>query len=204
MNARWLVVAVALGTTTTLATPLTGASPTRIQPLLIAQVANAPRLLTATVLQMPDTLRTRMLASLAQGDVTGAISIWELEMGRQAPQWILLFQSAFSRENQRAGPCIEVARNIAAGFRHLGGKPTLIRFTSRGSDYLAFEVRAGDPRSTVQLSDRSLHVVVQFRDKIYDAFTGPEGLTMEEYLKRLVTEEGAQITSAVVNSLDAP
>jgi len=188
MNARWLVVAVALGATTTLATPMTGASPARIQPLLIAQVANAPRLLTATVLQMPDSVRTRMLASLAQGDVAGAISMWELEMGRQAPQWILLFQTAFSRENQRAGPCIDVAKNIAAGFKHLGGKPTFIRFTSRGSDYLAFELRAG---------------VVQFRDKIYDAFTGPQGLTMQEYLKRLVTEEGAQITSAVVNSWDA-
>ncbi|HLM43978.1 MAG TPA: hypothetical protein VK458_08925, partial [Myxococcaceae bacterium] len=150
MNARWLVVAVALGATTTLATPMTGASPARIQPLLIAQVANAPRLLTATVLQMPDSVRTRMLASLAQGDVAGAISMWELEMGRQAPQWILLFQTAFSRENQRAGPCIDVAKNIAAGFKHLGGKPTFIRFTSRGSDYLAFELRAG---------------VVQFRDK---------------------------------------
>lgn len=73
MNARWLVVAVALGTTTTFATPMTGAIPPRFQPLLIAQVPNASRLRTATVLQMPDSVRTRMLASLAQGDVAGAI-----------------------------------------------------------------------------------------------------------------------------------
>jgi hypothetical protein len=186
MNVRWLVMVVVLGATTTLASPVRGTAES------LAQV----------VLQMPDTLRTRMLASLAQGDLAGAVSMWELEMGRSAPRWLQAFQSAFSSDNRKAGPCIEVARSIATGFRHLGGKPSFIKFTSRGSDYLAFEVRAGEPLSTVQLSNQSIHVVVQLRNRIYDAFTGPQGLTMDEYLKRLMTEEGARITSTVLSSLE--
>ncbi|MCY1083213.1 hypothetical protein [Archangium lansingense] len=48
----------------------------------------------------------------------------------------------------------------------------------------------------------SLHVAVRLQNKIYDAFTGPQGLSEDEYIRRLVTEEGMKITSAVLNSLD--
>jgi hypothetical protein len=202
MNTRWIVVAVTLGATTALASSGRETSPALIQSVVMAQVATTPGLLTQAVLQMPDTLRARMLTALGRGDLAGAVSMWELEMGRSAPKWLHAFQSAFSLDNRRAGPCIEVARSIATGFKHLGGKPSFIKLTSRGSDYLAFEVRAGEPLSTVQLSNRSIHVVVQFRDKIYDAFTGPQGLTMDEYLKRLITEEGARITSTALSNLD--
>jgi hypothetical protein len=57
MNIRWLVVVVALATTTTLASPVSG---------------TAERISRA-VIQMPDTLKARMLAALARGDIAGAI-----------------------------------------------------------------------------------------------------------------------------------
>jgi len=92
--------------------------------------------------------------------------------------------------------------SISKAFQQMGGKPEFIRFTSHGSNYIAFEMRAGEPRSTVQLSDLSLHVAVRLQNKLYDAFTGPQGLPEDEYMRRLVTEEGMKITSAVLNSLD--
>ncbi len=168
-----------------------------------AQAVTQPLRISQFVLQMPDTVRSQMLTSLARGDIQGAIALYQLETGRQAlPQWLRLFELAFSAENRRPGPCIEVARRVSQAFQQLGGEPSFIRFTPQGSRYLAFEMRAGEPRSTVQLSDLSLHVAVRLQNKIYDAFTGPSGLPVDEYMRRLVTEEGMKITSTVLNSLD--
>ncbi|PTL85544.1 hypothetical protein [Vitiosangium sp. GDMCC 1.1324] len=173
MNIRWLVVVVALATTTSLASPVNGTA---------EQISRA-------VLQMPDTLKARMLAALARGDLSGAISLWQLETGRDAPKWLLAFQSAFSADNQKAGPCIQVARSIFDGFQRLGKTPTYVRFTATGTrwgdDFIAFELRAGDPRSTIQISNNATHYAVQIGDRIYDAMTEPTGLVMTEYMKRL-------------------
>ena len=173
MNIRWLVVAVALSATPTLASPVSGTAES------LAQL----------VLQMPDTLRTRILAALARGDLAGAISIWELEMGRSAPKWLQAFQSAFSTDNQKAGPCIEVARSVFEGFKRLGATPSYIRLSTTGTrwgdDFIAFELRAGDPRSSIQISNNAVHYAVQVGERIYDAMTGPKGLMMTEYMKRL-------------------
>jgi hypothetical protein len=109
-------------------------------------------------------------------------------------------QEAFSTTNQRAGPCIEVARSIFEGFRRLGANPSYLRFSAQGSRFLGFEMRAGKPSSTIQVSELRMHLVVQVKDRVYDAFTGPTGLPLSEYLKRLVTEEGATIASQVVAS----
>jgi len=173
MNVRGLLLAIVLCTAPVLASPATG--PAR-------QVLHA-------VLQMPDSLRVRMLAALARGEFAGAISLWELETGKNAPQWLLAFQSAFSTTNQRAGPCIQVARDVFEGFKRLGMKPSYVRLsttvTEWGDDFIAFERRAGEPRSAIRISDNALHFAVQVEDRIYDAMTGPTGLTVIEYLKRL-------------------
>jgi hypothetical protein len=175
MNGRWLVVAISLVATTTLASPVTG----------------PPEWISRAVLQMPDTLRTRMLATIAEGNLTGAISMWELETGRNAPKWLQAFQSAFSASNQKAGPCVEVARSVFQGFQRLGATPSYVRFTSTGTrwgdDFIAFELRAGDPRSTIQISNNAVHYAVQVGDRIYDAMTGPKGLVVTEYMRRLLS-----------------
>jgi hypothetical protein len=178
MNARWLVVALMLAATLPTA-------PSK------AQVASVPSRLTEAVLQMPDTLRARMLAALARGDLAGAISMWELEMGRSAPKWLQAFQSAFSAENQRAGPCIEVARSVFEGFKRLGANPSYIRFAATGAnrtdELIAFELRAGEPHSTIQISNNAVHYAVRVGDRIYDAMTGPTGIAVTDYMKRLLS-----------------
>src|SRR6218665_2662313 len=173
MNVRGLLLAIVLCPAPVLASPATG--PAR-------QVLHA-------VLQMPDSLRARVLAALARGDIAGAISLWELETGKNAPQWLLAFQSAFSTANQRAGPCIQVARDVFEGFKRLGAKPSYIEFVTKGSNrfdrVIAFELRDGDPSSTIQISENALHYAVQVENRLYDAMTGPVGLSLAEYMNRL-------------------
>jgi hypothetical protein len=145
-----------------------------------------------------------MLAAIARGDIQAAIVLWQAHTGRQdIPGWLRAFQSAFNTINQRAGPCIEVAKGIFEGFRNLGKAPTYLKFTSegtqRGANLLAFEVRAGEPRSTIQISENFVHYAVQVENRIYDAFTGPRGLAVAEYTKRLFSV--GNITTETVSSL---
>ena len=144
---------------------------------------------TRAALQVSDTLRLEVLKSLARGDIAGAIVMWELETGQAAPQWLLAMQSAFSVANQRAGPCIQVARSVFEGFKRLGAKPSYVRFITTGNEWqynlISFDLRAGEPRSAIQISDKSLHFTVQVGERFYDAMTGPAGLTIAEYMKRL-------------------
>jgi hypothetical protein len=173
------------------------------QQLFMSQHSSVPGLVRAAVLQMPSTLKARMLAAIARGDLAGAIALWELEMGRRAPQWLTEFQAAFNVANQRAGPCAEVARSVFEGFRRLGEKPAYVRFTStgsvRGANLIAWERRAGDSLSTIQISDNSAHFAVQLKERIYDALTGPTGLTLTEYMMRL--KSPGRISMHVVSEL---
>jgi hypothetical protein len=144
-----------------------------------------------------------MLAAISRGDLAGAIGLWELEMGRSAPRWLLSFQAAFSTDNQRVGPCIKVAQSVYEGFKRLGTNPSYIRFTSQGTqrraNLIAFELRAGEPSSTIQLSDNSTHYAVQVGERIYDAMTGPTGLLVTDYMQRLFSP--GSISMHVVDKL---
>lgn len=155
--------------------------------------AASPHLPTTALLAMvPDTVRLKMLAALARGDLAGAISLWQLHTNRDTvPAALQAMQSAYNVANRAMGPCIQVARDISNGFKAFGGDARYVRFMPPGkTPFLGWEMRAGEPRSTIQLSDIGRHYAVMVNDKVYDAFTGPEGLVLGEYLKRLVAHGG--------------
>lgn len=147
------------------------------------------------VLKSASTLNARMMMAMARGDLAGAVSMWELEMGREAPKWLQAFQAAFSTANQKAGPCTQVAQAVFDGFKRLGANPSYIRFSTTGSGrfdgYISFERRAGEPQSAVQISINFYHFAVQVGDRVYDAMTGPMGLTVAEYTSRLYSPAGS-------------
>lgn len=160
--------------------------------LFIAQAGTGPLRINELATQITDSLRLKMLSAMANGDIGAAILAWQAHTGRQAiPRWLGNLQSAFQVANQRVGPCKDVARNILEGFKQLGRNAAYLRFRTEGThktaNLMAFELRAGEPRSTVQLSDNSTHYAVQMGSRIYDAFTGPAGVEMADYLKRLVS-----------------
>jgi hypothetical protein len=191
MLLRWIVLISVVGATWAAASPAVHMPVRHAQQLATSQLSIVPGLVLEAVLQMPSTLKARMLAAIARGDLAGAIALWELEMGRRAPQWLTEFQAAFNVVNQRAGPCVEVAKSVFEGFRRLGEKPAYVRFTSTGSmhgaNFIGWERRAGEPSSTFQISVSSYHYAVQLKDRVYDAMTGPTGLTVAEYMNRLTS-----------------
>lgn len=155
--------------------------------------ASSPSLPTTVLLAtVPDSVRLKMLAALARGDLAGAISLWQLHTNRDTvPAALQAMQSAYNVANRAMGPCIQVARDISNGFKFFGGNPQYVRFMPPGrAPYLGWEMRAGDPKSTIQISDMGRHYAVMMKDKVYDAFTGPEGMVLGEYLKRLVAHGG--------------
>jgi hypothetical protein len=189
MLLRWIVLLSVLGATWAAASPAVQVPARHAQQLFTSQLPSVPGHVREAVLQMPSTLKARILAAIARGDLGGAIALWELEMGRRAPEWLTSFQAAFNVANQRAGPCAEVARSVFEGFRRLGEKPAYVRFTStgsmRGANLIAWERRAGDPGSTFQIATNFYHYAVQVKDRVYDAMTGPMGMTVTEYMQRL-------------------
>ncbi len=145
-----------------------------------------------------DSVRIKVVALLAEGNVTGAVEYYLAATGaRHAPHWLQGLQSAFSATNRTAGRCADVARKIHEGFSALGKDPRYLKAASTESELLAFEVRAGVSTSTVQVSNNNYHVAVRVGSRIYDAFTGPQGLTESEYLGRLLTPQGRIVLEEV-------
>ncbi len=186
MNIRVLFLMLAL-TTAVQASPTNGAA----------------RWVSQAILQMPDTLRTRMLAAIGRGDFAEAISLWELQAGKTAPQWLIALQSAFSTSNQKTGPCIQVARSVFEGFKQLGRKPTYVEFTTsgthRGANLIGFDLPMGARSKTIQISENAVHYAVQIEDRVYDAMTGPAGLPLAEYMARL--QSPGTISMKIVSQL---
>ena len=60
-------------------------------------------------------------------------------------------------------------------------------------------MRAGEPRSTIQISGNFVHYAVRVENRVYDAFTGHRGLEVGEYAKRLGSL--GKITTETVSEL---
>lgn len=172
--------------------------------LCIAQAVSLPLRINELATHVTESTRAKMLAALARGDIPAAIVAWQANTGRQnIPQWLGNLQAAFQVANQRAGPCKQVAQSIFEGFKQLGKDPNYLHFRTSGThktaNLIGFEVRAGEPRSLVQVSNNSTHYAVQVGNRVYDAFTGPAGLEVSEYLKRLLSP--GTITYEAVSTL---
>jgi len=135
-----------------------------------------------------DSIRLKTLQLLVAGDLEGAGEYYLLATGAsQLPRWFVAFQSAFSVANRIAGPCQRVADDIAEGFKRLGQSPTLVTFTTNVKDgnaaRIGFDLGSGQ---TAQVSVAGYHVAVRCGERIYDAFTGPTGMLVAEYIQQLI------------------
>ena len=120
----------------------------------IAWSAGHPTLLPITgglIAALPDSIRLKMLALLAEGDIAGAIALWQVHSGRtDIPKVLEDLQVAFQVTSRALNSCTHVARTIHAGFRHFGGTPEYVdAFTGSGGmlekNYLQNIVMAGEP-----------------------------------------------------------
>lgn len=154
-------------------------------------LAQAPVLPVAsrTVSGITDTTRAHIFAALARGDIAAAIAAYEIHAGRTAPEWLLKLQTVYSAAGQKIGQCQEVARTIHAAFIQLNRQPEFIAIRTRGvsNDYMTFDVGGGKALSVTR---NGYHAAVQAGERVYDAFTGPAGMKVADYLARLHAPEG--------------
>ncbi|WNG51305.1 hypothetical protein F0U60_49630 [Archangium minus] len=135
-----------------------------------------------------DSIRFKLLAYLARGDIVGAIALYEAETGQPAPAWLMDLQGAYSVANQAAGKCQQVARIIYTAFSKLGQTPQYIAFkANQREQYMVFELANG---KDAPVTRSGYHVAVKVGDVIHDAYTGPLGMTLSDYLSRLHARQG--------------
>ena len=141
-------------------------------------------------------IQFKAFAYLARGDIAGAIVLYETETGHPAPAWLTELQAAYGIANQAVGRCQQVARSIHAAFSQLEKTPQYIAFKTKGDEaFMVFEFESGKQAS---VSLNGYHVAVKLGDMIYDAYTGPLGMKMADYLSRLHAIQG--VTSEVVTA----
>lgn len=135
-----------------------------------------------------ESTRAKVLAALARGDVAGAIAAYEVHVGSKAPEWLRALQTAFSAKSQEVGKCQEVARILHEAYSRLGRAPEFITFRANAShDYITFDSPGG---KALTLTRSGYHAAVRAGDLIYDAYTGPVGMKLSDYLARLNAIEG--------------
>ncbi len=157
-------------------------------PVRAAPPASAVTLTQSSLLGIAESTRLKLLSHLAQGDIVGAIAYYEIQTGHPAPVWLRELQVAYSVTNQAAGKCQEVARTLHTAFTKLGQTPQYVALTTdRQKPYMIFELANGKDAS---VSHTGYHVAVRLGDLIYDAYTGPLGMKLSDYLSRLHAQKG--------------
>ncbi len=136
------------------------------------------------LLAITESTRARLINHLLRGDIAGAIGMYEVHTGQQAPTWLRNLQAVYSVASQLPSKCQESARTIHEAFSQLGRKPEYLAFraTNGVRDYMVFELTNG---KQVPVSQTGYHVAVRLDGMVYDAYTGPAGLKLNDYLARL-------------------
>jgi len=91
-------------------------------------------------------------------------------------------QSAFAAGSRVVGPCHQVAKDVAKGFEFLGQKPQFVALRAKAYDFMSCDLPDGTSLPVIR---NGYHVVARGGNRIYDAFTGPAGMTVADYMARL-------------------
>jgi len=157
-------------------------------PVQAAPPASVVTLTQSSLLGIAESTRLKLLSYLAQGDIVGAIAYYEIQTGHQAPAWLRNLQVAYSVTNQAAGKCQEVARTLHTAFTRLNQTPQYVAFRAKNrEEFMVFELASGKSAS---VSRNGYHVAVRVGDVIHDAYTGPLGMKLSDYLSRLYARQG--------------
>ncbi len=80
-----------------------------------------------------------------------------------------------------------MAKDVARGFEFPGQKPQFVALRAKACDFMSFNLPDGTSPSVAR---NGYHVVVRVGDRICDAFTGPAGMTVADYMARLQARYG--------------
>ncbi len=131
---------------------------------------------------------------LLAGKVTEALGYVKEQSGR-VPAWLRSYAAAFDAAKRSVGQCQEVAKAIHGALSRLGERPEYLSVRSEWG-YISFRM----PDGTEQTITRTgYHVAVQVGDRVFDAYTGPVGMKLSDYLSRLSVVSNHSISTSVVN-----
>ena len=97
-------------------------------------------------------------------------------------------QGAYSAANQAVGKCQQVARIIHTAFTKLGQTPQYVAIRAlEKREYIMFDMVSGRSPTVMR---NGYHVIVKVEDMVYDAYMGPLGMKLTDYLSRIHAEAG--------------
>ncbi|WNG51296.1 hypothetical protein F0U60_49585 [Archangium minus] len=151
-------------------------------------LAGPPTLPPTHLMAVAESTRLKLLACLARGDIAGAMALYEAHTGRVPPSWLQDLQVAFAVSSQAINKCQEVARTIHTAFLRLGQNPQYVALRAKERyDFMTFDLVSG---KSPTVTSNGYHVAVMLEGKVYDAYTGPLGMKLEDYLSRLHAPAG--------------
>lgn len=130
---------------------------------------------------------------LLSGKVAEALGYAKEHYGR-VPDWLRSYAAAFDAAKRAVGQCQGVAKAIHEGMTQVGQKPEYLALRANW-DFVVF--KAGDGKQHT-VTHNGYHVVVKAGEKVYDAYTGPAGMKLSDYLARIFIDSGAKLETAVV------
>jgi hypothetical protein len=140
------------------------------------------------LLAIAESTRFKLLACLARGDIAGAMAMYETHTGHSPPSWLQNLQVAYDVSSQAINKCQHVARIIHTAFQRLDQTPQYIALRARqGYDFMTFDLATG---KSPTVTNNGYHVAVMLEGKVYDAYTGPLGMKLADYLGRLHAPAG--------------
>ena len=158
----------------------------------------------------PDSPSATLAGALATGNVEAALGIVETNVqlyGAQAAGPIgtalLRYQQLVQQAQQQmasgrfVGNCTQSAQALFDAFKAAGLSPTFVRLYS-GSAYQ--NISTMSTRFTAAVSTNGAHYAVQLGGRIFDAFTGLNGIAASQYARLFVTPAG-QMTQAQLTNI---
>jgi hypothetical protein len=133
--------------------------------------------------RIPNSVAARALVLSARGDFAGASALLIAAGYPNVGAAVLELQWAFDRAQQVAGPCFQVAQRISTAFQQLGRSPVAMQVRTGMAEGPAGRIaRQAADGTWVQVSTNGLHAVVESGGRYFDAFTGPQGQTLEQFM----------------------
>lgn len=128
-----------------------------------------------------DSLTARVMVMVAQGDIEGAIIIAEaggaggIILASRLQQFQASIQTLTSRYPLATNKCVEVAEGIAKAAKSLNMNAQFLRIAPARTPF----VYIGDKYTAIQ------HFAVRFGDRVYDSYTGVQGMAYSQYINML-------------------
>ena len=137
----------------------------------------------ASGVELEPKVAAQILAALSRGDLQLALELLAgigAKGANLAPKFLEKIQGL---HRIRDGQCEDIASRTAAVFRAMGDSPVIVKITdSRGAKIWQF---GGEIMTT-----KGFHEATNNAGRIYDQLTGPDGMSLEEYLQLLRTVIG--------------